>query len=116
MPLVTIDLLAGPTNQDLRLIGDSVHEAMVEYLNVPQRDRFQVVTEHSGDPAGTVALAGPWRPYPAAGSGRARASAARPTCRIESRTACAAAAAWSVRPLISVMACSSAAVRATRSR
>jgi phenylpyruvate tautomerase PptA (4-oxalocrotonate tautomerase family) len=47
MPLVTIDLLAGRTDQDLRLIGDSVHEAMVEHLNVPQRDRFQVVTEHS---------------------------------------------------------------------
>jgi 4-oxalocrotonate tautomerase len=47
MPLVTIDLLAGRTGQDLRLIGDSVHQAMVEHLNVPQRDRFQVVTEHS---------------------------------------------------------------------
>jgi phenylpyruvate tautomerase PptA (4-oxalocrotonate tautomerase family) len=47
MPLVTIELLAGRTDQDLRLIGDSVHEAMVEHLNVPQRDRFQVVTEHS---------------------------------------------------------------------
>jgi malonate semialdehyde decarboxylase len=41
MPLVTIDLLAGRTGQDLRLIGDSVHQAMVEHLNVPQRDRFQ---------------------------------------------------------------------------
>jgi 4-oxalocrotonate tautomerase len=47
MPLVNIELLAGRTGQDLRLIGDSVHQAMVEQLNVPQRDRFQVVTEHS---------------------------------------------------------------------
>jgi hypothetical protein len=47
MPLVTIDLLAGRTDQDLRQIGDSVHQAMVEQLNVPQRDRFQVVTQHS---------------------------------------------------------------------
>ena len=47
MPLVNIELLAGRTGQDLRLIGDSVHEAMVEHLNVPPRDRFQVVTEHS---------------------------------------------------------------------
>jgi len=37
MPLVTIDLLAGRTEQDLRLIGDSVHQAMVEQLDVPQR-------------------------------------------------------------------------------
>jgi 5-carboxymethyl-2-hydroxymuconate isomerase len=47
MPLVNIDLLAGRTDQDLRQIGDSVHQAMVEQLNVPQRDRFQVVTQHS---------------------------------------------------------------------
>jgi 4-oxalocrotonate tautomerase len=47
MPLVNIELLAGRTGQDLRLIGDSVHQAMVERLNVPQRDRFQVVTERS---------------------------------------------------------------------
>ena len=46
MPLVNIDLLAGRTDQDLRQIGDSVHQAMVEQLNVPQRDRFQIVTEH----------------------------------------------------------------------
>jgi phenylpyruvate tautomerase PptA (4-oxalocrotonate tautomerase family) len=47
MPLVTIDLLAGRADRDLRLIGDAVHEAMVEQLNVPPRDRFQVVTQHS---------------------------------------------------------------------
>jgi phenylpyruvate tautomerase PptA (4-oxalocrotonate tautomerase family) len=47
MPLVNIDLLAGRADRDLRLIGDAVHEAMVEQLNVPQRDRFQVVTQHS---------------------------------------------------------------------
>jgi len=42
MPLVNIDLLEGRTEQDLHLIGDSVHQAMVEELGVPQRDRFQV--------------------------------------------------------------------------
>lgn len=30
MPLVNIELLAGRTDQDLRLIGDAVHEAKVE--------------------------------------------------------------------------------------
>jgi phenylpyruvate tautomerase PptA (4-oxalocrotonate tautomerase family) len=47
MPLVNIDLLVGRADRDLRLIGDAVHEAMVEQLNVPPRDRFQVVTQHS---------------------------------------------------------------------
>lgn len=47
MPLVNIDLLEGRTEQDLHLIGDSVHQAMVEELGVPQRDRFQVITQHS---------------------------------------------------------------------
>jgi 4-oxalocrotonate tautomerase len=47
MPLVNIDLLEGRTDQDLRLIGDSVHRAMTEQLDVPQRDRFQIITQHS---------------------------------------------------------------------
>jgi len=47
MPLVNIDLLEGRSDQDLHLIGDSVHQAMVEQLDVPQRDRFQVITQHS---------------------------------------------------------------------
>jgi 4-oxalocrotonate tautomerase len=46
MPLVNIDLLEGRTDQELRLIGDSVHQAMTEELDVPQRDRFQLVTQH----------------------------------------------------------------------
>lgn len=47
MPLVNIDLLEGRSDQDLRVIGDSVHEAMVEHLDVPLRDRFQVTARHT---------------------------------------------------------------------
>lgn len=47
MPLVNIDLLEGRTQEELRLIGDSVHEAMTEQLNVPERDRFQIITQHT---------------------------------------------------------------------
>jgi 4-oxalocrotonate tautomerase len=47
MPLVNIDLLEGRSDQDLRVIGDSVHEAMVEHLDVPLRDRFQVTARHA---------------------------------------------------------------------
>lgn len=46
MPLVTIDLLRGRSQQQLDAISDAVHEAMVELLDVPVRDRFQIVTEH----------------------------------------------------------------------
>jgi 4-oxalocrotonate tautomerase len=47
MPLVNIDLLEGRTQEELRLIGDSVHQAMTEQLNVPKRDRFQIITQHT---------------------------------------------------------------------
>ncbi len=54
--------------------------------------------------------------YLACEPGIASAAAARLTCCTVSRNACAASAACSARPLISTTACSSAAVRATRSR
>lgn len=47
MPLVNIDLLEGRTPEELRLVGDSVHQAMTEQLNVPKRDRFQIITQHT---------------------------------------------------------------------
>jgi phenylpyruvate tautomerase PptA (4-oxalocrotonate tautomerase family) len=46
MPLVTIDLLEGRAPQELDEISDAVHEAMVEHLDVPRRDRFQIITQH----------------------------------------------------------------------
>jgi 4-oxalocrotonate tautomerase len=46
MPLVRISLLVGqPKSQHMR-IGDAVHRAMVETINVPAQDRFQIITEH----------------------------------------------------------------------
>jgi 4-oxalocrotonate tautomerase len=47
MPLVNIDLLVGRTDEELTTIADSVHDAMVEELDVPQRDRFEIITQHS---------------------------------------------------------------------
>lgn len=46
MPLVTIDLLEGRPPDELDAISDAVHEAMVECLEVPERDRFQIITQH----------------------------------------------------------------------
>ena len=45
MPLVEIDLLEGRAEAELDAISDAVHEAMVATLDVPQRDRFQIITE-----------------------------------------------------------------------
>jgi 4-oxalocrotonate tautomerase len=46
MPLVTIDLLEGRTQSELDAISDAVHDAMVECLAVPTRDRFQLINQH----------------------------------------------------------------------
>jgi 4-oxalocrotonate tautomerase len=46
MPLVEIALLAGRPPEQLDAIADAVHEALVGELGVPERDRFQVITEH----------------------------------------------------------------------
>jgi phenylpyruvate tautomerase PptA (4-oxalocrotonate tautomerase family) len=49
MPLVTIDVLKGRPPEEIEAISDAVHEAMVELLDVPVRDRFQIVTQHGPD-------------------------------------------------------------------
>jgi phenylpyruvate tautomerase PptA (4-oxalocrotonate tautomerase family) len=46
MPLVRIDLHTGRPATVRQAIGDAVHQAMVETLNVPPEDRFQIITEH----------------------------------------------------------------------
>lgn len=47
MPLVRIDLVKGKSPDYRRAIGEVVYEAMLETINVPKNDRFQVITEHS---------------------------------------------------------------------
>jgi phenylpyruvate tautomerase PptA (4-oxalocrotonate tautomerase family) len=47
MPLVRIDLIKGRTGAEVAAIGESVQRALVEHMNVPERDRFQVITEHA---------------------------------------------------------------------
>ncbi len=49
MPLVRISLRVGKSAAYRRAIGEGVHRAMVETINVPPLDRFQVITEHSSD-------------------------------------------------------------------
>jgi 4-oxalocrotonate tautomerase len=47
MPLVRIDLLKGRPDGEVAAIGSAIHRALVECLNVPERDHFQVITEHA---------------------------------------------------------------------
>ena len=46
MPLVRIDLPAGKPDDYRSGIADAVHTALVDVLNVPAQDRFQIITEH----------------------------------------------------------------------
>lgn len=46
MPLVRIDLIQGKPADYRATIGDVVYNAMVQTINVPKDDRFQVITEH----------------------------------------------------------------------
>ena len=47
MPLVRVSLRKGKSPSYLESIGEAVHRAMVETINVPADDRFQIFTEHS---------------------------------------------------------------------
>ena len=47
MPLVRIELIKGRTDREVAAIGAAVQEALVAVMNVPARDRFQVITEHA---------------------------------------------------------------------
>ena len=46
MPLVRIDLLEGKTLEYRTQVGEIVYQALLGVLGVPNRDRFQVITEH----------------------------------------------------------------------
>jgi 4-oxalocrotonate tautomerase len=46
MPLVRISLREGKSEQYRRALADGVHQAMIESIDAPPQDRFQVVTEH----------------------------------------------------------------------
>jgi 4-oxalocrotonate tautomerase len=47
MPLVRIALREGKSEQFQKAVADGVHQAMVEAIDAPAQDRFQIVTEHS---------------------------------------------------------------------
>jgi phenylpyruvate tautomerase PptA (4-oxalocrotonate tautomerase family) len=46
MPLVRIALRKGHSPGYSKRLGEAVHRAMVETIDVPAKDRFQLITEH----------------------------------------------------------------------
>jgi 4-oxalocrotonate tautomerase len=42
-------MLEGRSSQERAKIADCAHRAMVDTLGVPERDRFQIITEHAPD-------------------------------------------------------------------
>ncbi|MFJ8048725.1 tautomerase family protein [Streptomyces luteogriseus] len=49
MPFVAIELIRGRRPEGIRAIADATHRAIVDVLEIPERDRFQVITEHDAD-------------------------------------------------------------------
>jgi 4-oxalocrotonate tautomerase len=49
MPLARIDLPAGTSPEYRATIGEVIYQAMIEVLNVPKDDRFQIFAEHKPD-------------------------------------------------------------------
>ena len=47
MPLVRVSLRQGKSAEYRRAVADSIHRALVETINVPEKDRFQIITEHA---------------------------------------------------------------------
>ena len=49
MPLVRISLRQGTSPEYRKALGDGVHRAMIEALQIPPDDRFQVITEYPSE-------------------------------------------------------------------
>jgi len=46
MPLVRIDLARGKSPEYRKTLGEIIYRAMREVINVPENDKFQIITEH----------------------------------------------------------------------
>jgi Tautomerase enzyme len=47
MPIVYYDIVRGRSRDQIRALLDSAQAALVEAFETPERDRYQLVTEHS---------------------------------------------------------------------
>ncbi|MCM3399525.1 tautomerase family protein [Oceanobacillus profundus] len=46
MPLIRFDVIEGRTDEELKVLLDATHDAVVRAFGVPERDRFQIITQH----------------------------------------------------------------------
>jgi 4-oxalocrotonate tautomerase len=46
MPLVRISIREGKSEEYKKALGDGVHRALIEAVDAPAADRFQIITEH----------------------------------------------------------------------
>ena len=49
MPLARIDLVRGKPAAFRKTLGEIVYKAMIDVINVPANDKFQVITEHAAE-------------------------------------------------------------------
>ena len=49
MPLVQIHLMQGQSAEFRRKVGEIVYQTMMDTINVPAKDNFQIITEHNKD-------------------------------------------------------------------
>jgi 4-oxalocrotonate tautomerase len=49
MPFVRIDLTRGKSIEYRKTIGEIVYQAMLDVIDVPNGDKFQVITEHPAE-------------------------------------------------------------------
>lgn len=47
MPLMQYHVIKGRTPEEIELLLDTAHEAMVRTFKVPQGDRYEILTEHA---------------------------------------------------------------------
>ncbi|WP_152655870.1 tautomerase family protein [Oceanobacillus sp. CFH 90083] len=46
MPLIKVDLIKGRKPEEIKQILDAAHQVVLEAFQVPEGDRYQVVTQH----------------------------------------------------------------------
>jgi phenylpyruvate tautomerase PptA (4-oxalocrotonate tautomerase family) len=49
MPLVRINISQAASKEVVRTVSDVVYDAMITVANVPQHDKFQIITRHAAD-------------------------------------------------------------------
>lgn len=49
MPLIKVDVVKGKKKEELSNILDNVHRAAVEAFEIPERDRYQILTQHDSN-------------------------------------------------------------------